>query len=345
MADNPPPRHQPAPPDMTWVPQVEEPPQRRFFNAALHNHEAHVFPPLASPDPQQASIETQRLVLELQEAVLRLQIEAGENAQKFEELETKHAELKTARELAFLETRVHPDAVRALATNTELRAQLLGSPHERGKIQEPRTSPTWVMSVDIRRSTELMLKARSPEAFAEFITTLSNKLMQCVQWGGGIVDKFTGDGILAFFPDFFSGPDAGFLVVETARECHDEFAAHYRNYRKSFQAVRLDTGLGIGIDYGQCALVNVNDALTVVGAPVVYACRLSAAPVNRTYVNQTAYDALQNKCPGAFKFTETAIDIKHEGLTLAYDAVRGEPYGPVTPEWAARRTQGRGRAR
>jgi class 3 adenylate cyclase len=321
------------PPNLDWLPQVEELPRRRTFSPALQYSTVDVPPPLAPPAPPQATIETQRRVLELQEAVLQLQSEASESAQKVLELEAKHAELKTARELAFLETRVHPDAVRALTTNDQLRDQLLGSPPEHGKVPRPRTSPMWVVSVDIRRSTELMLKARSPEAFAEFITTLSNKLMKCVQWGGGIVDKFTGDGILAFFPDFFCGPDAGYLAVETARECHDEFAAHYRNSRNSFQSVRLDTGLGIGVDYGTCALVNVNDALTVVGAPVVYACRLSGAPVGKTYVNQTAYEALQATCPRAFKLTETTIDIKHEGLTLAYDAVLGEPYGATAPEW------------
>ena len=29
----------------------------------------------------------------------------------------------------------------------------------------------------------------------------------------GIVDKFTGDGLLASFPDFFSGPDAGYRAI------------------------------------------------------------------------------------------------------------------------------------
>ena len=32
----------------------------------------------------------------------------------------------------------------------------------------------------------------------------------------GVFDKFTGDGILAFFPEFFSGPDAGFLAIRAA---------------------------------------------------------------------------------------------------------------------------------
>jgi hypothetical protein len=35
-----------------------------------------------------------------------------------------------------------------------------------------------------------------------------------------------------------------------------------------------DTGLGIGIDFGATRLVQMAGGLSVVGAPVVYACRL-----------------------------------------------------------------------
>jgi class 3 adenylate cyclase len=96
--------------------------------------------------------------------------------------------------LAFLLERVRPEAQRALLESEELRARFL----------QPSECDVFVMSIDIRRSTDLMLKARSAERFAEFITRLCHQLMDIIKDNYGVVDKFTGDGVLAFFPSFFS---------------------------------------------------------------------------------------------------------------------------------------------
>lgn len=138
----------------------------------------------------------------------------------------------------------------------------------------------FVMSVDIRRSTELMLKAREAEQFAAFITGLCTRLTQIVLDSYGVFDKFSGDGILAFFPDFYSGEDAGYYAMTAAARCHKAFEEHYARSRTFFTSVLKDTGLGIGIDYGQVHLVQVAGGLTVVGAPVVYACRMGEHPRN-----------------------------------------------------------------
>ena len=63
-------------------------------------------------------------------------------------------------------------------------------------------SHAFVVAVDIRRSTDLMLKARTPRHFAEFTTALCVELTQVLLESGGVFDKFTGDGILAFFSNF-----------------------------------------------------------------------------------------------------------------------------------------------
>jgi hypothetical protein len=97
--------------------------------------------------------------------------------------------------------RVHPDATSSFGGRMNFRRGFGGS------------VPHFVLSVDIRRSTELMLKARTAEKFAEFITGLSIELTTIVLNSFGVFDKLTGDGILAFFPDFFSGPDAAYRVV------------------------------------------------------------------------------------------------------------------------------------
>lgn len=175
-----------------------------------------------------------------------------------------------------------------------------------------------VVSIDIRRSTELMLKARKPELFSEFITALSHKLSDCIIENYGIFDKFTGDGILAFFPNFYSGEQAIIRAIKASEECHKIFDDHYNNSRHCFSVFIKDVGLGIGIDYGNVTLVNTTNELTVVGIPVVYACRMSGAQAGQTILNQPAKEEVERLNKKQTKFIETEINIKNEGKALAY---------------------------
>ncbi|WP_170267085.1 adenylate/guanylate cyclase domain-containing protein [Brevifollis gellanilyticus] len=108
------------------------------------------------------------------------------------DLQKSLEQLSQKQELAFLLTRVSTEAHEALLTNSTFRNQFFSS--------EDRA--TFVVSVDIRRSTELMLKARRPDLFAKFISELCTDLEVIIKQSGGVFDKFTGDGILAFFPRF-----------------------------------------------------------------------------------------------------------------------------------------------
>jgi len=178
---------------------------------------------------------------------------------------------------------------------------------------------SFVVSVDIRRSTELMLKARSPKLFADFITTLCGDLENIFKDNYAVVDKFTGDGILAFFPEFFSGEDSGYLALKASKEANEAFDKRYKEFRTSFSTVLKDVGLGTGIDYGKVHLVRMAGALTIVGQPVVYACRLGGAPANKIFVNQPAYEIINEKYPHLTFIEETAIEIKSEGCLICYD--------------------------
>jgi adenylate cyclase len=176
-----------------------------------------------------------------------------------------------------------------------------------------------VVSIDIRRSTELMLKARTPKLYSLFITGLSRKLSQCIIDNLGIFDKFTGDGILAFFPDFYSGEDAILKAMKAANECHKIFQEHYRKHKDDFNVFIKDIGLGIGIDFGNVTLVNTSSELTVVGIPVVYACRFSGAPAGKTYLNNAAYTQITELCPDKISVNEYELHIKNEGIAEAYE--------------------------
>src|SRR5207249_2646213 len=116
-----------------------------------------------------------------------------------------------------------------------------------------------VISIDIRRSTDLMLKARTPQDFAAFISNVSIALSRIITSNFGVFDKFTGDGMLGFFPDFYSGKDCGLRVLMAAKQCHLAFSELYRQNWASFDTVLCDIGLGIGIDFGPVNLMQIAD--------------------------------------------------------------------------------------
>jgi class 3 adenylate cyclase len=198
--------------------------------------------------------------------------------------------------------------------------------------KEPRNA--FVLSADLRRSTTLMLKARNPELFAMFLQHFCDRLYNAVLDNHGVFDKFTGDGILAFFPEFYSGEDAGYLALKTASTCHEIFNDEYRQHRHCFSSVLSEVGLGIGIDFGPVYLVNLWGGLTVVGTPVVYACRMGNAPAGKTLLNQPAYERALEKYRALCIFKETELEVKGEGKTIAYEIELGTTaYKPEPPDW------------
>jgi len=247
-----------------------------------------------------------------------------EHKKELNQLQETLEALQHKQQLAFLLERVAPDAANVILGSNELRDKFFSSDACR----------LFAMSVDIRRSTDLMLKARTPQAFASFITGLCRDLMDIVRRHYGVVDKFTGDGILCFFPEFFCGRDAGYYALGAADACHSAFQTHYRAHRSSFNSVLRDVGLGIGIDYGDCHIVQVAGDLTIVGVPVVYACRLGGAPAGETLLNQPAYEIISERHGGSVFLTETDIEIKHEGGLIAYSAqISRSTFRPTPPEW------------
>jgi class 3 adenylate cyclase len=266
-----------------------------------------------------------------QKAYETLQEESREKLASFEEMKRlfnenvrQNDELVLQRNLSHLLTRVDESA----------QANLLNGGALRTEFERDKPCYAYVMSIDIRRSTELMLKARSPKLFAEFVTTLCSQLRTAILKALGVFDKFTGDGILAFFPDFYSGPDAGFRAVAAAELCHQVFAKHYKENRRCFDAVLSDTGLGIGIDYGEVQMVKIGGEFTVVGKPVVYACRMGAAKPGVTLLNEPAYNAIFDEFSALCTFDETVINFKNEGNMVAYPVkLNGKAIQGKAPAW------------
>jgi class 3 adenylate cyclase len=95
-----------------------------------------------------------------------------------------------------------------------------------------------------------------------------------------------------------------------------------------------DVGLGVGIDYGNVTLVNTQSELTVVGIPVVYACRFSGAKAGETLINQPAREEVMRVCPTLAAFKESEINIKNEGIAIGYNVSLNEAaYNIENPNW------------
>ncbi len=227
---------------------------------------------------------------------------------KFVELDELNKKLFSANNLGYLLSQVSADAHSSLLQpNSNLVADFNSE-----KIQK-----SFILAIDIRKSTDLMLNCKSSQLFSFFIKDLCDSLKEIIISNYGIFDKFTGDGILAFFPNFFNEYSSG-LILKSAFECIMKFEEIYRKHRASFQIVLAETGLGIGIDYGEICIVNFNNYYTAIGAPVVYACRISSTKANTIAINQLAYNELNNEFNEQVLFNEIEIDIKNMGMVKAY---------------------------
>ena len=275
---------------------------------------------------------------ELNQEIAKLRIETRDIASKLEM--TKKESVKYRRVQANLESKIDTLEQKIIlsyilsSVREDVQQKINESADFRALFENTTFCNSFVLSIDIRRSTELMLKAQKPEQFAEFIIVLCQGLSQIILGNFGVFDKFTGDGILAFFPDFCSGPDAGLLTIDSALKCHEFFAEHYEASRHCFTSDVEGIGLGIGIDFGTTYMVKIQGSLTLVGSPVVYACRMSGARAGDTLMNQPGFDQVNNKYGAYFDFEETTLNIKNEGETIAYRVIKnGLNYNPVQPDW------------
>lgn len=219
-------------------------------------------------------------------------------------------------------------------------------------VLSPHRIKAFVVSIDIRKSTDLMLKAEgSTSAFSEFIGHLAASFARAVTQNSGIVDKFTGDGLLAYFPTYLDKAAfdawiakarggiglarkgspleiAGWNALEAAFTCHRYFEDIFEKYGRAFRPKPANSGLGIGIDYGPIDTVTAFDALTIIGKPVVYARRLNSAPIGVTQTTHAVWRAVQGS--PVYSAKRVSARIKNEVPIEAWRVSR-DPKAPVTP--------------
>jgi adenylate cyclase len=131
-----------------------------------------------------------------------------------------------------------------------------------------------VLFADIRGFTRFS-ESRNP---GDVVTTLNRVLSEItgpVLRHNGILDKYIGDGLLAFFEPFVGPADAVRSAAATTREMQRAFA----NLQREAAGAGLgELGLGIGINAGPVIVGNIGSEevmdCTVIGDTVNVAARL-----------------------------------------------------------------------
>jgi class 3 adenylate cyclase len=115
---------------------------------------------------------------------------------------------------------------------------------------------------------------------ADTVALLNDYLPECnriVVENGGNLDKFMGDGILAWFGDPAENPDLPFLAVKTALKLHARLESLKLVW---FERGVLPIGIGIGIATGPTTVGPIGGGermdYTVIGSSVNLAARLQA---------------------------------------------------------------------
>lgn len=189
--------------------------------------------------------------------------------------------------------------------------------HElRNSYLEGKQIEAYVVSLDIRKSTSLMLKAKSDQDFIEFMKGLIDQLGEIIQEEYGIIEKFTGDGLLVFFPTDYAGPHAGEFAIRSSLRCQEFFKEYYELNACKFKSQIVNTGLGIGIDFGLSRLAFLSNVISLVGEPVVYACRLGSGEAGSVLLNQSAFDQISVEISS--NFSKIEFEIKNEDSIWVY---------------------------
>lgn len=135
-----------------------------------------------------------------------------------------------------------------------------------------------------------------------FLTEYLSSMAEIIFENGGTVDKFIGDGILAFFGDPYPQVDHAERAVKTAISMQRKIRELAIKWKP---IVDIDLKVRVGINSGDVIVGNLGSTVridyTVIGAPVNLASRMeSNAPVGGILVSENTYSKVKN----IFKFSE-----------------------------------------
>ena len=164
-------------------------------------------------------------------------------------------------------------------------------------------TPTVVVVGDIRRSQDLMTYATSAEDFSERLIAFLSNTRELIERYGGIFDKFTGDGFIAYFNESICKINQPVQLNHTDNflrfiQAYDLFAeSHFSEWaRRVKKAPGEPVGVAIGADLGVVSFQNINNHFVAVGDTIVWAARMVAeAKAAEVVVNNRLYEALRER--------------------------------------------------
>jgi len=156
---------------------------------------------------------------------------------------------------------------------------------------------------------------KSPEDVHNFLSDYLESMAEILFAHGGTVDKFMGDGILAFFGDPFDMPDHTERCLRAAIAMQKKVRLLAEKWKP---LVDIDLKVRIGINAGKVIVGNLGNKTrieyTVIGAAVNLAQRMeSNAPVGGILVTAD----VREKVKDTFEFTERRdVTVKGYGETI-----------------------------
>jgi class 3 adenylate cyclase len=200
---------------------------------------------------------------------------------------------------------------------SQIRDRLLRDPARRGRLGGE-SQDVVVLFADIRGFTSFA-ERRDPEESVAVLNQAMAELIAPLRIHGGILDKYVGDGLLAFFEPSPALDGAARRAVEAAHAMQRGFRNLWAN-SLSEELRRL--GLGIGISAGRVVVGNVGSEetmnYTVIGDPVNVASRLQdLAASGEILVSEAIHDLLQAEID-----TEVMPQIRLHGRSQPLDVHR-----------------------
>ena len=158
---------------------------------------------------------------------------------------------------------------------------------------------------------------KTPETVHAFLSDYLESMAEIIFANGGTVDKFIGDGILAFFGDPYEQSDHTERALRTAIQMQKKVAL----LRDKWQpVVGIDLKIRIGVNTGNVIVGNLGTKAridyTVIGSTVNLSSRMeSNAPVGGILVAHAARERVGDK----FKFTER-VEVAAKGYEQPVEA-------------------------
>ncbi len=135
----------------------------------------------------------------------------------------------------------------------------------------------YVLFSDLRGFTH-MTEQIKPEETVEILNKMFTGMEEVITQGGGDINKYIGDAIMAFFRRPYGNEgEAAKMVLRTAQRMQDKFEILNQSFKVAYSQP-LNIGLGVGVTAGEAIMGNLGSVnrmeFTLIGDTVNMASRL-----------------------------------------------------------------------